>query len=436
MIMLICMVTIACSFIYTIIIALIYFFKKRVNNIETKFYSILMAISLLNLYLELMLCVNVLLKVNIDSLLNIFFNRIFLISLFSWVTVFTIYIIKISFGNCEKIMEKITFEGNLLKKPVLIIFIIYIIIMVFLMSILPIEQYICDTYSYSFGPAVNVLIGICVVSSIVWLLCFIFKTDKTDKKKYYPLWFYLGVFIIGIILREINPGILFNSLNMALAVFLMYFTIENPDMKLILELNKAKEEADRANHAKTDFLSNMSHEIRTPLNAIVGFSQVLLSKDLPNEAKEEVNDIVSASESLIEIVNGVLDISKIEANKLELVSTEYSINKILKELVSLTKARLGIKQLEFKTNFDSNIPPILFGDSTRLKQIILNLLTNSVKYTHEGYIEFKVSAVIKNDICRLIISVEDSGIGIQEDKIEKLFTKFERLDQEKNIAIE
>ena len=180
----------------------------------------------------------------------------------------------------------------------------------------------------------------------------------------------------------------------------------------------------------------MSHEIRTPLNAIVGFSQALNEENLPESAQDEVNDIISASESLLEIVNGILDISKIEANKLEIVNKEYSFKKVYHDLCALTKARLGDKPLELRFQYDDSIPDVLYGDATRVKQVILNLLTNSVKYTKEGYVEFKVSSVRKDDVLRLIISVEDSGIGIKQENIDKLFSKFERFDLQENITIE
>ena len=205
---------------------------------------------------------------------------------------------------------------------------------------------------------------------------------------------------------------------------------------MIEQLNVERDRADRANNAKTDFLSSMSHEIRTPLNAIVGFAQALSEEELPLQAKEEVKDIVMASETLLDIVNGILDISKIEADKLEIVNTEYRFDNLLDELVALTKARIGEKPLEFRYNFSPDIPKFMYGDKVRVKQIILNLLTNAVKYTKEGWIEFRVNCVNKGDICRLIISVQDTGMGIKQESISKLFSRFERLDVEKNNTIE
>jgi len=274
------------------------------------------------------------------------------------------------------------------------------------------------------------------IEILIMFLITVIKFKKLNKTKLIPLMLFSLLAVISTAVQNLYPEIVFTDCIETIVVLLMYFTIENPDLAMIEQLNVARDQADKANNAKSEFLSSMSHEIRTPLNAIVGFSQALLEEDLPMQAEEEVKDIVMASETLLDIVNGILDISKIEANKLEIVNTEYVFNNVLEELVSLTKARIGEKPLEFRYNFSPDIPKYMLGDKVRVKQIILNLLTNAVKYTKEGWIEFRVNCVNKGDVCRLIISVQDTGMGIKQESISKLFSRFERLDVEKNNTIE
>ena len=203
-------------------------------------------------------------------------------------------------------------------------------------------------------------------------------------------------------------------------------------------LAREKEAAESANEQKTRFLSHMSHEIRTPLNAIVGFGQALAKEDISGTAKEEVQDILMASNTLLDIVNGILDISKIEADKVEIVNAEYNSKKVINEVTSLINARIGSKPIDFKVLVDENLPPVLYGDSARIKQVMINLLTNAVKYTNEGRILLQVKAEnnLQKQICKIEIEVQDTGMGMTEEDVKNLFTKFQRFDMDKNVNVE
>lgn len=417
------------SGLFCIVLLMILFFSKsRIDSKETKLYGFMLISSFFDVILvlaELTITYYFLDDVNMYLVKGL--NRIDFIHYIMWPTLLSLYTIYVTYLDEEKY--------NKAKKIFLTLDIIAILIEFMLpINIISTKEVMGVT---GIGPAFVFLISSFYV--IVNIIILIKNYKKIKNKKNLPFLFFLIFIIIAMLLRVYNPTLIVIPAIIVYINMIMYFTIENPDVKLIEEINIAKESAIKASNAKTEFLSNMSHEIRTPLNAIVGFSEALQSDErIPVEAKEDIKDIVMASDSLLEIVNGILDISKIEADKLEIINTTYSPKKVFDELVVLTRGRLGFeKQIEFKTSFSSDIPATLYGDYARVKQIVLNLLTNAVKYTNEGYISFTVECVnINKDLCRLIISVEDSGIGIKKDKIDKLFTKFERLDEEKNITIE
>ena len=256
--------------------------------------------------------------------------------------------------------------------------------------------------------------------------------------RYLSIFIIMPILILLYFLTLLFPGVILYDFSLALLCYIMYFTIENPDLQMVEQLELAKNQAEKSNRAKSDFLSSMSHEIRTPLNAIVGFSEDIQThiNDAPPEVVEDANYILEASQTLLEIVGNILDINKIEAQKLEIINSPYNFKEEVTKLCNVTKSRIGDKNIVFNLNIDSNIPNSLIGDSVKVKQIINNLLTNAIKYTNEGSINLDINCNIDNNICNITIICKDTGIGISEENLTKLFNKFERLDTEKNSTIE
>ena len=416
------------SMFYIIIITILFYSKERTSNKETKLYSKLLIVLIFEIFFEISMR---LLSDEFSSLyvLNIIVAKVFLLLTILWFTILTLYNAYIS------LPKKYIKKYNRFKK----IAFYFIFASIFIVFALPIEFYFKpenNYYSYIFGPSVNYVYLTCLIIMIVNVYIILKSIRNKNIKKYTPIILCVALFATSALIQKCHPEIILNIFVQSLVSFLMYHTIENPDVKMIKQLEVAKEQADKANHAKSEFLSSMSHEIRTPLNAIMGFSNGLLEEEINDAAKSDVKNIVMASENLLELVNGILDISKIEANKLEIIETPYNFKDMFDELVLLTKARLGDKPLDFKYSYDKNIPEYLYGDAIRLKQVIINLLTNAVKYTNTGYMMLNISAKIKEDKVKLVITVQDSGIGIKKENIDKLFSKFDRLGVEKETSVE
>lgn len=414
--------------ILSIFLVVIFFVKGSVKNKETKIYSILIILNLLysilgaGIYIYAMSIGNL----YITGVIQSFYLVVMDLMLYFMLR----YVIELNNFSLK------------LKSLAKLVFSIFTIITILFILALPMDTIIKGESVDLNGPAYYAaMVEVVLYMILIILFCLsYFIKQRKGISKIVPYISLFIMFIFGLLLRVYYPEIITETFIFAFYFLIMYFTIENPDVKMIRDLEMAKDTAEKANRAKSDFLSSMSHEIRTPLNAIVGLSEdITLYKDqVPKEVYEDSIDIQNASHTLLEIVGNILDINKIESDKMELIESKYNFREEIEGMVRVTITRIGEKNINFHLYIAPDIPYELIGDKGKVKEIINNLLTNSIKYTDEGEISLKITCVndLNKNICNLIISCQDTGKGIKKENISRLFTKFDRLDVERNTTTE
>ena len=399
------------SLLVSILLVTIFYNKKRVKNEETKMYSRMIIINLIETITAIAI-ITIAKTIGTNQLVFLL-DRIDFILISLWCSDLFIYVYNISF------------ENQIENKRNTILMLKTLIIVSLLFSGFKIINY--DDIIDTSGLAPTLVSFYCGFFAASMLCCLLIVVRRKDKQipisKFYPLFVFIVLILVSLFLRKFWPTMVLEPFMISFIDLIMFFTIENPDLKMIDELTHAKEVAEKYGNEKTVFLFNMSQNVRKPLNNIDILTEHISESNDIDEIKQSVSSIKSSVQQLQYIVNNSLDISTLVARNLKVMDEKYDLKMIIEQLKLKVNTMINQDKITFNCNISEALPKKFYGDSIRIKQILSTLLFNSVKHTESGFIELNIDSIIKNDICRLIISVEDSGCGIKTKEIDKLFEK-------------
>ncbi|MDO4996828.1 MAG: ATP-binding protein [Bacilli bacterium] len=414
---------------FVLILTLIYLSKKNMNNVENRLYKkILFSTDLLLLLTAIMA-----ITISDTSYYRFLLRMSFAITI-AWIWYFMLYIMVITHEHSEKVSNFFKTNINLVSRLSLLLNLLCAI----LFSFLGIEEFKIENKVTIVvrGPLFSVYTILLLIITVIGVSLIVINRKKISKKKLVPFYLLLPIGLIAIVFMFAFPLLGTVQLLFTTVVFLMYNTIENPDIKMVNELTLAKDQAEKASNIKSEFLSSMSHELRTPLNAIVGLADISIDSNNIDEVHNDLQDIKSSSLKLLELVDGILLSNNIDNNSVEVVNSNYNFKELIDGIIHNTKVLIGDKDVQLKTMIDDTIPNTLYGDREKIKVILNNLLSNSVKYTDHGFIELNISSLVYKDKCNLRITVSDTGKGIKEEDMDKLYDRFYRSEENKDSDIE
>ena len=406
------------AIVYSMLLMTVYFRKKVFKSKENKVYSILVVVSFFELIVELILDFVGPMYKEIPNV-SYFVAILFSFGVELWITILLCYVLFV----CLSIKKKERYIPVVRN-----IAIVLMIIFTTLNFILPLNFKYDGYIAYTYGPSVNIIYLSAFLYSFIGIIALIRNIKNIKDKRFFPILIFLIVGGIASYIQYMNPGLLLATPIHAFITFLMYFTIENPDVKMIEEYHKAKEISDNANEDKTMFLYNMTNDIRLitkDINyntdaAINEMSNKKLDKDLVNDYLRAIKENTARFTTM---TNEILDVDSIDSASIKVYDDKYNIKLLLKKIVTLYSDECSKKGLTFRSDIASDLPEYLYGDNLGLKNVLISILDNSIKYTKEGYIELNVNTIIKNNIARLIITIEDSGVGISPDEMDSIFYK-------------
>lgn len=408
-----------CCMMIILFIATVYFRAKRVKTYSHILFSVSLGTMIVNLLFDMITVYTVNHLSTVPAWVNRICHFFFLGSLIMEVFVCYLY-------------SRVLIDDTLEKRTLWLMAVPVWVAWLGLVT-LPMEYMETPQGNYSWGPAVFTVHGITAFYMILIVVFLVRHWTEINPKKRFVVALAFCIQIVVLVYQSIFPAALISSMGLTLINLAFFLTVESPDVLLMEKLRVEKERADEANEAKSAFLSNMSHEIRTPMNAIVGMTDILLREDQTPSTREYLNHIKNSGEALLTIINDILDFSKIESGKLEVIEEEYEPMSMFHDLTMIFLNRIGGKKVELLYDIDRNMPAKLYGDGQRLRQVVINLMNNAIKFTESGFVRLKVE--IKpagGDKVNLAFSVEDTGQGIREEDIGKLFQSFQQVDTKKN----
>ena len=405
------------SLMYNVLLMIAYFSKDKIKTSENKVYSKLIIINFVGIVLELF-CTIFAGYAEEHLLFYTILNKLFLIELIVWGATFGIYVFLIS-SKKDSVVALKKYMKNVLKLYGVLILLISILVI-----ILPLEFKFVDGYvMYSYGWAANAVYFGIFISIFLTIICLIKNFKNIISKKYLPIYVYLFIGTVVSFIQKMIPELLLATTMDTFITVIMYFTIENPDKKLLEEAHISKKIADAANEDKSMFIYNMMNDVKNVARDINKSSEEILNSDDIEDNKYFARKIISSNNKLYSMANDIYNIDVIDDINVKTISNKYNIMVLLKEIVRKNKKLFEDKGINFRYSIDSNLPNTLYGDSINLKNVLNTILGNSYKYTDRGYVELSANAIFKNDIARLVIKIEDSGVGIRAEELDKCLNK-------------
>lgn len=414
-------------------IAVIYFTASREKNKMHKIYSAILIILMIHLVFDAITVVTVAHLDTFPRFWNDTLHRIFLSTMLTTIYLYYRYITEL-IRHERKDEQTGSHKINIVLSKFLDIY--YIIAQV-LIFITPVTYVVTDKGNYERGIGAAIIYTSVAIFMLHMVVNFLFHWKYIHQKKRIAI---VCAFVIEFIvtgLTMIDSSLLLAGMGLTLIAVAFYMVLENPDIKLVELAREEKKKAEEANASKSAFLSVVSHEIRTPMNAIVGMTELLLEEEHDEKSEKYLNNIKTSGDSLLMIVNDLLDQSKIEAGKMEIIEDVYELKPLLEDVRLIVENRIGEKPIKAEIELDEKLPAKLIGDSLRIRQILINLMNNAVKFTEKGFVRL-VIAIEKEDTDGYYIkyTVKDSGQGIREEDKKKLFEAFSQVDQQKNHSKE